>query len=288
MKKQKISCENARKISLMGLLQKFGHFPKKRTEKEAWFLSPLRLETLASFKVNLAINRWYDHGLGKGGNVIDLIMLLNKCSVSEALGFLNNESSDFSFHQLQSVQKKVSQEKNYKIIKVKLLEHRALLDYLKSRKINMEIAKKYCVEIHYELNDKKYFAIGFENDLKGYEIRNKYVKGNLKNKNVTTIKNGSNFVCLFEGFIDFLSFKTYYKNRKVSADYIILNSTSKARDIILTINNYKKTISYLDNDSAGKRAVNLIKESCKNEFIDGSTLYKSYDDFNAFLIDIVI
>ncbi len=42
-----------RAISLMDVLQRLGHVPVRTTSKEAWFLSPLRSETNASFKVSL-------------------------------------------------------------------------------------------------------------------------------------------------------------------------------------------------------------------------------------------
>ncbi len=80
-------------------LAKLGHFPTRSTEKEAWFLSPFRPETQASFKVSKKLNRWYDHGAGKGGNVIDLICQINKSSVREALSFLEQGQTSFSFQQ---------------------------------------------------------------------------------------------------------------------------------------------------------------------------------------------
>ena len=82
MKKErtiKLTCERARAFPIEKALAKLGHFPTRSTEKEAWFLSPFRSETQASFKVSKKLNRWYDHGAGKGGNVIDLICQINKC-----------------------------------------------------------------------------------------------------------------------------------------------------------------------------------------------------------------
>ena len=84
MKKKRtigLSCERARAFPIEKALAKLGHFPTRSTEKEAWFLSPFRSETQASFKVSKKLNRWYDHGAGKGGNVIDLICLLNNGTV---------------------------------------------------------------------------------------------------------------------------------------------------------------------------------------------------------------
>ena len=57
MKKEKLNCKSARNISITEVLGKLQHFPKKESEKEAWFLSPLRSETQASFKVSKKRNR---------------------------------------------------------------------------------------------------------------------------------------------------------------------------------------------------------------------------------------
>jgi hypothetical protein len=103
--KRKTTCETARNISIVRTLKRLGHFPKTASEKEAWFLSSLRSETQASFKASKKHNRWYDHGKEIGGNVIDLITRMQKCSVKEALEFLNEQTFCFSFQQ-QSIFKR--------------------------------------------------------------------------------------------------------------------------------------------------------------------------------------
>ena len=99
MSSKRITCERARNLSIVKTLASFGHFPSRTTEKEAWFLSPLRSETQASFKVSLILNKWYDHGLGTGGNGLDLIVALKKCSVKEALEVLSKRKRFFFFQQ---------------------------------------------------------------------------------------------------------------------------------------------------------------------------------------------
>ena len=53
-------------------LQSLGYTPVKQQGRNLWYKSPLREETDASFKVNTELNKWYDFGLGKGGNIIAL------------------------------------------------------------------------------------------------------------------------------------------------------------------------------------------------------------------------
>ena len=137
MKKENISCRSARNFCLVKILEKLGHFPTRKADKEAWFLSPFRSETEASFKISLALNRWYDHGMGKGGNSIDLLVQLKGYTVKEALDFLSGDSS-FSFQQQPIyLKKKTSTE----VIAVKPIKHIALIDYLKSLDIESKNQK---------------------------------------------------------------------------------------------------------------------------------------------------
>jgi len=61
----------AKQIDLVDYLAALGHRPQKIRNKDYWYHSPLRDEKTASFKVNRSLNVWYDHGIGKGGNLID-------------------------------------------------------------------------------------------------------------------------------------------------------------------------------------------------------------------------
>ena len=166
---------------------------QKIRNNDYWYLSPLREEKEASFKVNRKLNVWYDHGLGQGGNIIDFGILYHHCSFKEAMEKLQEI---FSFHpQIPTVQQHYSGTQNgrdnalepaIKVIAAKPITHPVLCRYLESRKIPLEIAEKYCKEIDFELHNKKYFAIGFENNSGGFELRNEHFKGSSSPKNVTT------------------------------------------------------------------------------------------------------
>ena len=158
------SCERARNLSIVKTLASFGHFPSRIAEKEAWFLSPLRSETQASFKVSLKLNRWYDHGLGMGGNGLDLIVAMKKCSVKQALEFLSNEQDLFSFQ--QPILKKKTASK-IEVFEVKPIQHPGLIQYLGSRRISISIAQHYCKEVWYQIKRKAVFRFGFTKSTKG-------------------------------------------------------------------------------------------------------------------------
>jgi len=232
------------------------------------------------------LNRWYDHGEGKGGNIIDLLVQLKGFSISEVLTFLNNDTSSFSFHQQPIFSNSTSKEKNHEIVKIKSLENEALLNYLKTRKINLQVAKKYCQEVYYKINNKNYFAIAFKNDSEGIEIRNKYFKGALGAKNNTWIKNDSNSLSVFEGFIDFLSYLTLKEMPKRKENYLILNSVSLIDKALPKLKEYNNIFTYLNNDSAGMTGTKIFKNHFKNS-IDCSFVYNKYNDLNEYLIAMV-
>lgn len=270
-------CETARDFPIEKALAKLGHFPTRTSVKEAWFPSPFRSETQASFKVSKQLNIWYDHGAGKGGNVIDLVCLLNRSSVREALDWLENGQISLSFHQHRFNEFK---DEGIKIREVKILGHNALQEYVEVRGISLPTALGLCREVHYSLRDSMYFAIGLKNDSGGWELRNKYYKNSSSPKDFTLIKNGNNSLIVTEGMFDMLSLLERDKNLMEKNDLLILNSLVFVEKIPGLFKNYESIDLYLDNDQAGKRAVGLLMEQspkCR----DMSNLYKGFKDVNA-------
>ncbi len=285
MKKEKylsITCERARNISIVKTLAKFGHFPNRIMEKEAWFLSPLRSETQASFKVSLILNKWYDHGIGKGGNGLDLIVAMEKCSVKQALELLSNERDLFSFQQpilkMEIIPK-------IEVIEVKPIQHQALIQYLDFRKIKLEIAQLYCNEIWYRFKGNKYFALGLKNHLEGWELRNKYFKNSSSPKTYTYLKNQSDRLILLEGIFDLLSLADLYPEKLENSDVIVLNSLSFLEQVSLLFKKYKTVELYLDNDQSGNNYSEKLLQNYTN-VIDRSGFYKGFKDLNEQLISI--
>ena len=277
-----MNCKQFNTIKLEEVLQILGHLPTKQNEKEAWFLSPFSTENHASFKLDKRNNVWYLHSEGIGGNNIDFMMKYLKASVKEVLEWAEKQNF-FSFqYQNNSNTKQKALANNYTIIEVKDIQHQALLEYLKSRKVENQL--EFLKEIHYRMNDKNYFGIGFKNDSGGYEIRNKYSKICLGKKDVSMIKNGSENLKIFEGFFDFFSFKNIEKSLSdEKSDYIILNSVSMISKIKNLLKNYKKIELYFDNDEAGNRAVETLKKEFEN-VEDDRILYKDFKDLNDWAI----
>jgi len=203
---QRMNCEEAKKIDIVDYLSSLGFQPQKIRGNDYWYLSPFRIEKVPSFKVNRKFNVWYDHGLGKGGNLVDFGVLFYHIPVNELLQKIG--TNNFSFHQQIG---KVSQgEKAGEKEKISIINVRSgittlpLTKYLQTRKIPLLIADTYCEEIDFRLYDKKHTSIGFKNKEGGYELRNEYFKGSSSPKDITLLTaNTSKAVLVFEGFLIF-------------------------------------------------------------------------------------
>jgi len=283
MKKErtiKLTCERARAFPIEKALAKLGHFPTKESNKEAWFLSPFRSETQASFKVSKNLNRWYDHGIGKGGNVIDLICLIKETSVSETLGWLQNGQISFSFQPL--LFKEDTREK-IEIKHFKELSHYALEKYVMKRGISILTARKLCKEVHYRFKGKIYFALGIANNSGGWELRNKYYKNSSSPKDVTHLQNGKSRLIVTEGMFDMLSLMERDKYLLEANDLLILNSLGFMEKTFGLFDPYESILLHLDNDHAGKNAANLMMQQ-QSECTDRSNLYENFKDVNGWWI----
>ena len=273
-----MNCKQANtQISIRNVLESFSLFPSKGNSKTAFYFAFDREEKTPSLLVNFIKNIAFDFGTGKKYDVVSLVQGIKLCSVSEALEYLS--LFDFSFNeQICNVTK---DENKYEILSISEVKHNALIEYLKERRIenNIHLLK----EIHYKISDKKYFGIGFKNDTDGYEIRNKYSKICIGRKDITTIKNNSSCLRIFEGFMDYLSFKQMEKTlKKALSDYVILNSVTMIFKLEKIIKSYEKIELYFDNDEAGNKATNEVKQL--NPYVeDNRILYQNYKDLNDFI-----
>lgn len=296
---EKLTCSEAKQIDLVDYLASLGHQPQKVKNQDYWYLSPLRDEKTPSFKVNRKLNVWYDHATGKGGNLIDFGTQYFNCSVAELLQRLSGQAGpSFSFHPQQqtghshSVQpspageKKENPESKIVIMDSRVLADKSLLDYLQKRNIPQDIASRFCREVDFLLYGKKQTVIGFQNNAGGYELRSQNFKGSSSPKDTTFIDNGSKLLAVFEGFFNYLSYRTMnHKTGEPLTNFLVLNSLSffeKSRNLM---ENHVQVNLYLDRDKAG---INCIQEALnwnQHLYKDQSHLYSNHKDLNDWLVN---
>src|SRR6266536_2307564 len=246
------SVEEVKNTDIVDYLSSLGFKPTKVTRNDYWYLSPFRDETTPSFKVNRNMNRWYDFGEGKGGNIIDFGILYHKCGVSE---LLKEMTKSFSFQQKNiHVKHENEEEKKIKIINEREISSLVLIRYLHKRRIPIELAAKFCKEIDYELYGKKYYAIGFQNNAGGYELRNEKFKASSSPKDITLIENQAEKITVFEGFFNFLSYQAIHqKQEQPQTNFLILNSASFFQKSLPLMQSHKSVNLFFDCDTTGQK-----------------------------------
>ena len=273
-----MNCTEAKKIDVVSFLAKNGIKPDYNHGVNYWYKSPLRNEKNPSFKVNSFKNLWFDFGIGEGGDIIKLTSLLFKVDSSTALKILSD--NHYSSHNKDLI----SEDSKMLITNVKEISNIQLINYLESRKLKLQVAKEYCKEGSFNLNDNNFYAIGFQNDSKGYELRCKYFKGSSTPKDITLIKNNTDKLLLFEGFIDFLSWFSCRLFFTGKHDYLILNTLSFLNKSKSVINGYDEVLLFLDNDEAGKRATAELIGAGLSNCTDLSKGYSEFKDLNDSLV----
>ena len=288
MKEEDLS--RIKRYPIVEYLERKGIKPVRKTPTYAMYRSPLREETHPSFKVDTEKNLWIDYGEGRGGSIIDLCMRMEGCTLSEAIRRLRQNASDDGTYSFlndfvpNNTQPAMAVNGARRMIEISDTLPPHLQDYLtKERCINLEKAMPFLKCISYEVRSRLYQAIGFANLSGGYELRDdKTFKGTIAPKDITPIfTDRTEPVCIFEGFMDFLSFLSM--KEEITNHCLVMNSVSNVARTIRYLNDRHLTHirAFLDNDEAGRRTVqDFIKAGFHVE--DMNIHYQDFKDLNDF------
>ena len=279
-----------KRYPIVEYLERKGIKPVRKTPTYVMYHSPLREETHPSFKVDTEKNLWIDYGEGRGGSIIDLCMRMEGCTLSEAIRRLRQNASDDGTYSFlndfvpNNTQPAMAVNGARRMIEISDTLPPHLQDYLtKERCINLEKAMPFLKCISYEVRSRLYQAIGFANLSGGYELRDdKTFKGTIAPKDITPIfTDRAEPVCIFEGFMDFLSF--FSMKEEITNHCLVMNSVSNVARTIRYLNDRHLTHirTFLDNDEAGRRTVqDFIKAGFHIE--DMNIHYKDFKDLNEY------
>ena len=288
MKEEDLS--RIKRYPIVEYLERKGVKPVRRTAAYALYCSPLREETHPSFKVDTEKNLWIDYGEGRGGSIIDLCMRMEGCTLSEAIRRLgqnapvNDTYSFLNDFVPNNSQPMMAINGARRLIGISDTLPPYFQEYLmKERCIDLEKAMPFLKCISYEVRGRHYQAIGFANLSGGYELRdNKTFKGTIAPKDITPIfTDRTEPVCIFEGFMDFLSFLSM--KEEITNHCLVMNSVSNVARTIRYLNDRHLTHirAFLDNDEAGRRTVqDFIKAGFHVE--DMNIHYKDFKDLNEY------
>jgi hypothetical protein len=275
--------EKARKVGIEEILQRLGARRAGGRGSRLLYHCPFREDRNPSMYVNTDKGTWVDMAnpdeyKGDGIKLVELTLNLRPL---EAAKYIVGEGAISSNARPQSYTPRRVQRVDSIEYTVHELEHPALLDYLNSRGIPANLAKRLCKEIHIG----RLFFIGFASQNGGYELRNKLGKRSLGNKNISVLGTGDKAI-IFEGFIDFLSHLRIY-GFIADHKYIVLNSVCNLEKVIEHFNVFglpQHIQLWLDNDDAGRNAVIFLADKLQCSIEDMSSVYASYNDVNDWLV----
>jgi hypothetical protein len=291
--------DQARQIPIHLYLERAGITPAKsvRQGRELWYSSPLREgDETPSFKVDTVLNLWFDHGMARGGNVIDLVIEMRRVTVKEALAIL---ASGFSgsvpaaSHLTDpggapAVEKE--KDSSFEVIDTRAIEHPALLKYLDARCIDTAVARRFLTELRFRKSGslKTFFALGFASGA-GFDARSPVFKGFVgQGKDISRIIfTDRSTVAVFEGPFDFLSWLSMRELVEPDCAVIVLHSVSLKRRALaaITEHGFGRVLLYLDHDQGGRDTTAFFQSELGNRnVVDCSGSYAEFKDLNAWWI----
>ncbi len=288
----------AKQLHLKAVLARLGHEPQREEKGELWYVSPFREETVASFKLTRDGKAWYDHGAGQGGNILDFAIQYYQLPANGIRDALKRLDSLFAstpaqrdlYQSTVSVAAKPEPNENpltLQVDKIQPVQHPALVAYLAQRSIPLGLAQPFVQEMHYRYQEKPYFALAFQNDSGGYELRNPYFKGCYQCKDITRLPlQPSQTVAIFEGFMDFLSALAYASSVSFH-QVLVLNSSSMRERAVETIQRFElqQVQLYLDHDAAGQALTTYFQTALMDrEVTNQAAFYEGYKDLNEFWV----
>ena len=289
--------EELKRVPIEDILRAFG----RSTEhgRDNLYKSPFRDEVTPSFHISHDGCRWYDFGMGKGGSPVTLVCLLLGCDGGRAYDFL--ASMKMTFIQPDSNGKSLSlRSKGPSRIQIRSAERvfsdKELLKYAQSRGISGGILSAYCHEVVFSYEGHPGFrntCIGFPNNSGGWVMRAPDVKKCTSN-DITTVNiygeiseaATSPMGLMFEGFFDFLSYMEMKGKQWPDCDICVLNSVTNISRAHSWIRSHKQICTLFDNDDAGRKALQDIRDSVAADTAGGKTvddwsgLYRGFNDLS--------
>jgi hypothetical protein len=275
--------------SIFDLLSRLGFEPVKKYGKEYMYRSMLRDgDNTPSFSVDDKIGGWYDHGTGKGGNIIDFgLAFWSNLTFNEVVEKIQTACNIQADHPKRECRPRLAVKvRNYSVQQTKDIgTHPAITNYLRERGI-FDIAVGKLREVYYSVQDdngvkKGFFAAGWQNERGSWEVRNKYFKGCLGSKALSFIPGDAKHAVLFEGYLNYLSWLA--ENQHATQSIIILNTLSLLSQGIERAKEFSSIDVFFDRDPSGFQASRKFISALPYAS-DRSSAFEGFNDYNDKLV----
>lgn len=292
------------KLSIVDFLAKLGHQPIKKSGREYFYHSMLRETTrnTPSFTVWDEGGKWIDRGGPNhtgifGGGIIQLARALwpglNFIDILQKIQYTFDHPQAVRFPNVENEPNQNPVDKKYFFEfshKQKLGSNFVLTKYLEERGIK-DVAEGLIWEVYFtnkaDTNkNKKFYGLGWQNRKGNWEVTNsKRFKTCIGDKDISVIPGTNDHVVVFEGFMDYLSWKKLAVPSLLPTA-IVLNSITMIGRAETLLHTFGKIDLYLDNDEPGSQSTNILKKTFPHA-IDRRNEYYQFKDYNEKLLDIL-
>ncbi len=245
-------------ISIKSLLNYLGFKPVVSNEKESFYSNIFISNSLKpkSFRLDHALDVWFDKSIGKGGNIIDFGKLywpnLDKDAILEKLrSFPENKEYHYMFPVNEKSRRKRRPVKlpHYQIERTRQLGITSEVSEFLHEAGLWEIADSNLVEVHYYVRDEKgkrrdFCAAGWPNENGGWEVYAKNFKSCIGPKGMSIFQASTINITVFQEFTDYL--KNRDKLYALYSSIIVLNSPQFLSAAINRVRKYKNVTFYVD------------------------------------------
>lgn len=250
-------------ISIKSLLNHLGFKPVESNEKESFYSNIFISNSLKpkSFRLDHALDVWFDKSIGKGGNIIDFGKFywpnLDKNAIHEKLrSYHENNEYHYMFPVIEKSRRKRRPVKlpHYQIERIRKLGFTNEVSSFLQEASLWEIADSNLVEVHYYVRDEKgkrrdFCAAGWPNENGGWEVYAKNFKSCIGPKGMSMFHASTINITVFQEFTDYL--KNRDKLYALYSSILILNSPKFLSAAIIRVSKYKNVTFYVDQTREG-------------------------------------
>ncbi|WP_286897402.1 MULTISPECIES: hypothetical protein [Sphingobacterium] len=260
-------------ISIKSLLNHLGFSPVESNEKESFYSNIFISNSLKpkSFKLDHALDVWFDKSIGKGGNIIDFGKLYwPNLEVHALHEKLSSFSEKKEFHYMFPVNEKPRRKRrpvklpHYQIERIRQLGITSEVSAFLQEAGLWEIADSNLVEVHYYVRDEKgkrrdFCAAGWPNENGGWEVYAKNFKSCIGSKGMSIFQASTRNITIFQEFTDYL--KNRDKLYALYSSILVLNYPQFLSAAIKRVSKYKNITFYIDEKREGYEEAKLQIQS---------------------------
>ncbi|TWI15670.1 hypothetical protein [Sphingobacterium siyangense] len=260
-------------ISIKSLLNHLGFKPLESNEKESFYSNIFISNSLKpkSFRLDHALDVWFDKSIGKGGNIIDFGKLywpnLELHALHEKLSSFSDKKE---YHYMFPLNEKSRRKRrpvklpHYQIERIRQLGITSEVSAFLQEAGLWEIADSNLVEVHYYVRDEKgkrrdFCAAGWPNENGGWEVYAKNFKSCIGSKGMSIFQASTRNITIFQEFTDYL--KNRDKLYALYSSILVLNSPKFLSAAIKRVSKYKNITFYIDEKREGYEDAKLQVQS---------------------------